>query len=258
MVVLKTSREISAMGEAGQIAANALHIAGQHCISGTTTKELDTIIKDYIRSMGATPSFFGYNGFPASACISVNDEVIHGIPNNKTVLKDGDVVSIDVGAYYKGFHGDTAYTFQVGDVSKETKKLLDITRLCLTKAIECVKPGARIGDISHTIEMIAKQNNYGIVRQFVGHGVGQNLHEAPEVPNFGTQGRGVRLVAGMTLAIEPMINIKGDDVYVLADGWTVKTKSRGISAHFEHTVAVTPNGSEILTIPTIKGAYKCT
>ena len=209
--------------------------------------EIDRKIHDFITKSGATPSFLNYMGYPASACISVNDVVIHGIPSDYH-LKEGDIVSIDVGAYYQGFHGDNAYTFIVGDTSEETKSLLKETQVSLMKGIEQAVVGNRIGDISHAVENHVSQFGYGIVRQFVGHGVGKHLHEDPEVPNFGRPGRGPRLVEGMTIAIEPMINLKGDGVKVMPDGWTTKTVSGSVSAHFEHTIAITKNGPVILTV----------
>lgn len=239
------------MRKAGIIAGNALHFGGQSIKVGMTTYELDKIIHDYIVKHGATPSFLGYGGFPASACISINNKVIHGIPSKHEHIKDGDIVSIDVGAYIDGFHGDTAYTFAVGNVSEEAAQLLKVTKEGLFKGIEQAVPGNRVGDISHAVEEYCSSYGYGIVKNYVGHGVGAKLHESPEVPNFGKAGRGPRLVAGMTIAIEPMINAVGEDVKVLPDGWTVLTKSGSLSAHFEHSVAITSDGPVILTMPTI-------
>lgn len=239
------------MRKAGIIAGNALHFGGQSIKVGMTTYELDKIIHDYIVKHGATPSFLGYGGFPASACISINNKVIHGIPSKHEHIKDGDIVSIDVGAYIDGFHGDTAYTFAVGNVSEEAAQLLKVTKEGLFKGIEQAVPGNRVGDISHAVEEYCSSYGYGIVKNYVGHGVGAKLHESPEVPNFGKAGRGPRLVAGMTIAIEPMINAVGEDVKVLPDGWTVLTKSGSLSAHFEHSVAITSEGPVILTMPTI-------
>lgn len=239
------------MRKAGIIAGNALHFGGQSIKVGMTTYELDKIIHDYIVKHGATPSFLGYGGFPASACISINNKVIHGIPSKHEHIKDGDIVSIDVGAYIDGFHGDTAYTFAVGNVSEEAAQLLKVTKEGLFKGIEQAVPGNRVGDISHAVEEYCSSYGYGIVKNYVGHGVGAKLHESPEVPNFGKAGRGPRLVAGMTIAIEPMINAVGEDVKVLPEGWTVLTKSGSLSAHFEHSVAITSEGPVILTMPTI-------
>lgn len=247
MIVLKTQTELETMKKACKISADALNVAEEWIKPDITTKEIDRRIHDYIIKCGAVPSFLNYMGYPASACISVNDVVIHGIPSDYH-LKEGDIVSIDVGAYYQGFHGDNAYTFIVGDTSEETKALLKETQASLMKGIEQAMLGNRIGDISHAIEAHVSQFGYGIVRQFVGHGVGKRLHEEPEVPNFGRLGRGPRLVEGMTLAIEPMINLKGDEVKVMPDGWTTKTASGSVSAHFEHTIAITRNGPVILTV----------
>lgn len=246
MIVLKTQSELKTMMKAMRISAETLNIAEETIREGITTKELDKAMYDFIIRSGAKPSFLGLYGFPATACISVNDVVIHGIPDN-TRLKYGDIVSVDVGAYCDGFHGDNAYTFIVGDTSEENKKLLQETEAALYKGIEQAIVGNRIGDISHAIEQHVSQFGYGIVRQFVGHGVGRKMHEDPEVPNFGKPGRGPRLVEGMTLAIEPMINLKGDGVKVMPDGWTTKTTSGSVAAHFEHSIAITSNGPVILT-----------
>lgn len=248
MISVKTASQIAQMKDACKISAQALALAGESLEVGMTTKELDNIIHKFIVGAGAKPSFLGYAGYPASACISVNDEVIHGIPGKRKIL-DGDVVSVDVGAYYNGYHGDNAATFMVGNVAPDVKELLKVTKEALYKGIEQAVVGNRIGDISHAIEEYVNSYGYGIVRKYVGHGVGRELHEEPEVPNFGRAGHGVRLTAGMTIAIEPMINLKGDDVYSLPDGWTVKTVSKTASAHFEHSIAITSNGPVILTTP---------
>ena len=248
MIILKTQKEISAMREAGRISNQALVEAGKHIRAGMTTKELDRIIHDFIVSKGAKPSFLGYGGFPASACISINNEVIHGIPGSRKI-QNGDIVSVDVGAYYKGFHGDNAYTFAVGEISPEAQKLLDVTKESLYKGIAAAVPGARIGDVASAVQTYVEQAGFAVVRKYVGHGIGANLHESPEVPNFGKAGRGVRLVPGMTIAIEPMVNGVGADVRVLSDGWTVLTASGSLSAHFEHTIAITEHGPVILTDP---------
>lgn len=247
MIVLKTSRELSIMRKAGKISQTALRLAGEAVQPGTSTWELDKIVHSYITKMGATPSFLHYNGFPASACISVNDVVIHGIPRKETILKRGDIVSIDVGACYKGFHGDNAWTFPCGEISKEAQALLDATEQALFKGIGQARPGNRLGDIGSTVQGYVEARNYSVVREFVGHGVGAKLHEDPSVPNYGTPGRGVRLQAGMTIAIEPMINLGRKEIEVLKDGWTTVTKDHSLSAHFEHTVAITPDGPVILT-----------
>lgn len=246
MIVLKTQTELQAMRKACRISAEALNVAEELIRPGITTKAIDKAIYDFIIKSGAKPSFLGYAGFPASACISVNDVVIHGIPNGYK-LQHGDIVSIDVGAFCDGFHGDNAYTFVVGDTSEENKQLLKETEAALYKGIEQAVVGNRIGDISHAIETHVSQFGYGIVRKFVGHGVGKALHEDPEVPNFGKAGRGPRLVEGMTIAIEPMITLNGDGVRVMPDGWTTKTVTGAAAAHFEHTIAITSNGPVILT-----------
>lgn len=251
MISVKSKTELEKMRKAGIIAGNALHFGGQSIKAGMTTHELDKIIHDYIVKHGAKPSFLGYGGFPAAACISLNNQVIHGIPSKKVRIQEGDIVSIDVGAYIDGFHGDTAYTFAVGKISEEARQLLKVTEESLYKGIEQAVAGNRIGDIGHAVEEHCVSYGYGVVKKYIGHGVGRNLHESPEVPNFGKAGHGPRLVAGMTIAIEPMINAVGEDVKVLPDGWTVLTKSGSISAHFEHTVAVTPDGPVLLTKPTL-------
>lgn len=249
MINVKTSGELLKMAKAGRITGGALKAAGNAIREGMTTFELDRVIHDYIVSHGAKPSFLNYNGFPASACISVNDTVIHGIPSRTEKLKKGDIVSVDVGAYIDGYHGDSARTFAVGEISSEAQALMDSTEQSLMAAIAIVKPGIRIGDISHCVQEYNESRGYSVVRQYVGHGVGKNLHEDPEVPNFGKPGHGPRLVAGMVIAIEPMINQGGASVRVLPDGWTVKTADGKLSAHFEHTVAITPSGAQILTLP---------
>lgn len=247
MVELKNGKELALMREAGRLSALALKTGGEMVRPGVTTGEIDKAIRRFIESQGAVPSFLNYDGFPASACISVNEEVIHGLPG-KRVLKEGDVVSIDVGAFFKGFHGDNAATFPVGRISEEAEQLLRATQECLEAGIAAVAAGNRIGDISHAVQEVADRYGYGIVRQYVGHGVGRNLHESPEVPNYGPAGRGIRLVPGMVIAIEPMINLVGDKVKTLSDG-SVVTESGSVSAHFEHTVAITETGAKILTRP---------
>ena len=249
MIVLKTSRELSKMREAGRISSRALRLAGEVVEPGVTTAEIDRLVRQYIEKEGATPSFLGYGGFPASACISVNNQVIHGIPSKKHVLKEGDIVSIDIGAYYNGYHGDNAWTFPCGEISKEAQALLDATRESLFEGIKMAKAGNRIGDIASAVQQYVEARNYSVVRDFVGHGVGAKLHEDPSVPNFGTPGRGVRLLPGMTIAIEPMINAGTYEVRVLEDQWTTVTADGKISAHFEHTIAITPEGPQILTLP---------
>ena len=248
MVVIKTARELSKMKDACRISAEALRVAGQAVKSGVTTYEIDTIIRKYIEKQGATPSFLGYGGFPASACISVNNVVIHGIPSKKLVLKEGDIVSIDVGAYYGGFHGDNAYTFPCGRISAQAQNLLNATQESLNEGIKQALVGNRIGDIGSAVQKYVEARSYSVVRDFVGHGVGAKLHEDPSVPNYGTPHRGVRLLPGMTIAIEPMVNEGKYQVRVLDDKWTTVTCDGKLSAHFEHTVAITPDGPKIMTL----------
>ena len=248
MIAVKNSRELAAMRQACIISARALQLGGDAVEPGVTTAQIDRIIRKYIESQGAKPSFLGYGGFPASACISVNNTVIHGIPD-KRVIRAGDIVSIDVGAYIGGYHGDNAATFAAGDISPEAKALIDATRESLYEGIAQATAGNRVGDIGAAVQRYVEMRGYSVVRQFVGHGVGTNLHEDPSVPNFGTPGRGTRLVPGMTLAIEPMINMGGSEVEILKDGWTTVTKDGKLSAHFEHTIAITSDGPAILTIP---------
>ncbi len=211
--------------------------------------EIDRIVRKYIEEQGATPSFLNYGGFPASACISVNDVVIHGIPRKNQILKQGDIVSIDVGAFYEGFHGDNAWTFPCGEVSKEAQALMDVTRESLFEGINAARPGNRLGDIGSAVQRYVEARGYSVVRDFVGHGVGAELHEDPSVPNYGTPGRGVRLLPGMTIAIEPMVNQGVHTVETLSDNWSVVTSDGKLSAHFEHTIAITPDGPVILTLP---------
>ncbi len=248
MIAIKNSRELRAMKEACVVSARALQLAGKAIEPGVTTGEVDRIVRHYIESQGATPSFLGYGGFPASACISINDQVIHGIPG-KRVIKAGDIVSVDVGACLNGFHGDNAATFAAGEISPDAQALMDATRESLYEGIRAAMAGGRVGDIGAAVQRYVEVRGYSVVRQFVGHGVGTNLHEDPSVPNFGTPGRGPRLLPGMTLAIEPMINAGTGDVRILSDGWTTVTKDGRLSAHFEHTVAITADGPVILTTP---------
>lgn len=249
MIVLKTSRELISMQKACRISAGALQLVGKSIEPGISTAELDKIAEDYILSQGATPNFKGYSGYPATACISINNEVIHGIPSKKRILKAGDIVSVDLGAAFEGYNGDNAATFAVGDISEEAKRLIDATRESLFEGIKAARAGGRIGDIGHAIQQYVEARGFSVVREFVGHGVGTKLHEAPEVPNYGTPGKGIRLMPGMTIAIEPMINMGLPGVKTLSDGWTVETKDGSLSAHFEHTVAITTDGSQIMTLP---------
>lgn len=248
MIVLKTGRELKIMKEACRISAGALQLVGRAVEPGVTTAELDRIAEEYIRSEGAVPNFKNYDGYPATACISVNNEVIHGIPTEKRKIKQGDIVSVDLGAMFEGYHGDNAATFACGEISDEAKRLMDATKESLYEGIKAARAGGRIGDIGYAVQSYVEARGYSVVRQFVGHGVGTHLHEAPEVPNFGIPGRGIRLLPGMTIAIEPMVNIGKPDVKVMPDGWTVLTKDGSLSAHFEHTVAVTSDGPQIMTV----------
>ena len=248
MIVLKTSRELQIMKEACRIAAGALQTIGTAVEPGVTTAELDKMAEDYIRSQGGEPNFKNYHGYPATACISINNEVIHGIPSKTRKICAGDIVSVDLGAKFNGYHGDNAATFACGDISPEAKRLIDATRESLYEGIKTAVAGSRIGDISNAVQTYVEAKGFSVVRQFVGHGIGTQLHEAPEVPNFGTAGRGIRLMPGMTLAIEPMVNAGGYDVKIMPDGWTVKTTDGSLSAHFEHTVVITADGPKIMTI----------
>lgn len=247
MIVLRTAKEIDAMRKACIISAEALQIAGEAVKPGITTYEIDQIAYRYIKKQGAEPNFLNYNGYPATACISINDEVIHGIPSKTRVLKEGDIVSIDLGAKIDGYNGDNAATFACGVVSDEAKRLCDATRESLYKGIEQAVAGGRIGDIAYAIQSYCEERGFSVVREYTGHGVGTNLHEDPSVPNYGTPGRGQRLLPGMTLAIEPMINMGTKAIKCLPDGWTVKTLDGKLSAHFEHTVAITKGEPIILT-----------
>ena len=249
MIILKSTEEIRLMRDAGRIAATARAIGGEHCKEGVTTAQIDAVIRKTIRSMGGTPSFLNLYGFPGSACISINEEVIHGIPSDR-VLKNGDIVKIDVGAFYKGYHGDCAATFAVGDVSAEAKQLMEVTKQSFYEGIKAAeREGARLGDIGNTIQTYVESFGYSVVRDYVGHGIGKKVHEDPEVPNYGKAGRGIRLSCGMTLAIEPMINAGTHKVSTLADEWTVVTADGKLSSHYENTIALTENGVVILTDP---------
>ena len=247
MIVLRTAKEIDMMRKACQISAEALQLAGEAVKPGITTYEIDQIAYRYIKKQGAEPNFLNYNGFPATACISINDEVIHGIPSKKRVLKEGDIVSIDLGAKVNGYNGDNAATFACGVISDEAKRLCDTTRESLYLGIEQAVAGNRIGDIAFAIQSYCEERGFSVVREYTGHGVGTHLHEDPSVPNYGTAGRGQRLLPGMTIAIEPMINLGSKAVKCLPDGWTVKTLDGKLSAHFEHTMAITKGEPLILT-----------
>ncbi len=248
MITIKTQTDIAAMRIAGRITKQALNLVGKHIRPGVTTKELDRIAYDYIRSQGAIPSFLHYNGYPASICASPNDVVVHGIPGKEIVLREGDIISIDVGAFKNGFHGDCAKTFFVGQVSEEAQKLVAATRQSFYEGLKFAKAGNRIGDISSAIQSYIEGLGYSIVRDLVGHGIGRQMHEDPSVPNFGQAGRGPRLVAGMTLAIEPMVNAGNYEVRLMDDDWTVKTLDGSLSAHYENTILITGGEPEILTV----------
>ncbi|MEG1971841.1 MAG: type I methionyl aminopeptidase [Oscillospiraceae bacterium] len=247
MISLKNQTQLSLMRKAGEITALALHGTGEAIKPGISTAELDRICEQIIRKAGARPTFKGYGGFPAAACISINDEVIHGIPSKKRIVKEGDIVSIDVGAFINGFTGDSAFTFPCGVISPDAQRLLSVTQKSLEAGIAAAIPGNRIGDIGFAVQSVVESFGFSVVRDFVGHGVGAELHEEPEVPNFGTAGHGVRLTPGMTIAIEPMVNVGGFEVRVLSNDWTVVTCDNSLSAHFEHSIAITKSGPVILT-----------
>ena len=249
MIVVKTAREIQRMQDACTLSARALKLAGEMVEPGVSTYEIDMAVKKYIEGEGGVPSTLGYNGYPASSCISVNSVVVHGIPSKKIILKSGDIVSIDIMAGMHGYHGDNAYTFPCGDISKEAQRLLEATKESLYVGIKAAQAGNRVGDISSAVQRYVEARSYGVVRDYTGHGVGANLHEEPGIPNFGTPGRGPRLVPGMTLAIEPMITAGSYRTKVLSDGWTAVTVDGSLAAHFEHTVCVTPDGPRIMTLP---------
>ena len=249
MIIIKTDTEIQKMRDAGRITALARQLAGEHVREGVTTKFIDRKVKEFIVSHGAKPSFLGLYGFPASACISVNEEVIHGIPSDERVLKYGDIVSVDVGAFYKGYHGDCAATFVGGDTDDESKRLIEVTRQSFFEGIKFAVDGNRVGDISAAVQAYVEKNGFSVVRDFVGHGVGKDLHENPDVPNYGKPGRGPRLQTGMTIAVEPMVNAGTWRVKTLSNDWTVVTIDGKRSAHYENTIAITENGVEILTSP---------
>ena len=246
MISIKSEYEISLMKKAGNIVYKTHKYLEPYVKPGITTKELGKLAYDFIISQDATPSFLNYNGFPGSICTSVNDEVVHGIPSNRK-LKNGDIIGIDIGANYKGYHGDSAWSYKVGSVSKEKEYLLEHTEKALFEGLKQVKPGNRIGDISNAIETYANAHNLGVVRELVGHGVGSNLHEEPDVPNYGKKGTGPLLKEGMTIAIEPMLNLGTHKIYILDDDWTIITRDGSPSAHFEHSVVVTKDGYRILT-----------
>lgn len=246
MITLKSKREIELLKEAGHIVYLTHQYLRPHIKAGIKTKELDRLAEEFIRSKGATPSFKGYEGFPSTLCISINDEVVHGFPSDR-VLQDGDIISIDIGACYKGYHGDSAWTYTVGEVTDDAKYLLEHTEKALYEGIKQAKVGNRIGDISYAVEKYATEHNLGVVKELVGHGVGTSVHESPDVPNYGTKGTGPKIRDGMVIAIEPMLTLGSPDIYVEDNDWTVKTEDSSLSAHFEHTIAITNEGVIILT-----------
>ena len=247
MIQIKNQDQIAVMKEAGRITGEALLVAREHVREGVSTYELDKLIREHIERSGAKPSFLGYHGFPGSACISINDEVIHGIPSKKRILMEGDIVKIDVGAYYKGFHGDSARTIPVGKVSDEAARLIEATQKSFWAGIAKAQSGNRIGDIGNAIESCVREYGFNVVKRYIGHGIGHELHESPDVPNFGTAGRGVRLCNGMALAVEPMVNVGTSEVIDMADDWTVKTADKSLSAHYENTIVITAEGVLVLT-----------
>ena len=248
MIQLKNADQIKIMKEAGRITGEALLVARDHVRPGISTYELDRLVRESIEKAGAKPSFLGYGGFPGSACISINDEVIHGIPSKKRFLEEGDIVKVDVGAFYKGFHGDSARTIPVGRVSDEAMKLIEVTRASFFAGIDRLKVGNRLGDVGAAIDGLVVANGFSTVKRYIGHGIGHELHESPDVPNYGTPGRGTRLCAGLVIAIEPMVNVGTETVRELPDGWTVKTADGALSAHYENTVALTSDGVINLTL----------
>ena len=254
MISLKSPREIEAMRRAGRLTAQARALAGSMVRPGITTHEIDRAVRRFIESHGAKPSFLGYGGFPASTCISVNQVVIHGIPSRRQVLREGDIVSVDVGAFIGGFHGDCAATYPCGTVSEEARRLIDVTRPSFWEGYEKAAPGNRVSDISHAVQRYVEKHGYSVVRDFVGHGVGTKMHEAPEVPNFGPAGHGARLQPGMAIAVEPMVCAGDWAVKVLRDGWTTVTTDGSLAAHYENTILITGDGPEITTV-TEDGAY---
>ncbi len=246
MISCKSERELNYMRDAGQIVARTLAEIKQAVSPGVTTQELDDLAEKFIAKQGAVPAFKGYHGYPACICASLNEEVVHGIPGLRQ-LKDGDIISIDVGAVINGYYGDSALTLPVGNISAEAARLLEVTEASLYQGIEQAKDGNRLSDISHAVQSHVEAQGFSVVRDYVGHGIGSSMHEEPQVPNFGRPGRGPRLRPGMTLAIEPMVNTGGYEVRTLLDNWTVVTKDSSLSAHFEHTIAITEAGPEILT-----------
>ncbi|MFD2672449.1 type I methionyl aminopeptidase [Marinicrinis sediminis] len=246
MIICKSEVELDLMREAGRIVAETHRLMNQAVKPGVTTRELDQIAEEYIRSQNATPSFKGYGGFPGSICASVNEELVHGIPGDR-VLVEGDIISIDIGANFKGYHGDSAWTYGVGEISSDAARLMEVTEQSLYAGLEQAKPDVRLYTISHAIQNVIEEAGMSVVREYVGHGIGAKLHEEPQIPNYGIPDRGPRLKPGMVLAIEPMVNFGGRHVKTLSDKWTVVTVDRSLCAHYEHTIAITKDGYEILT-----------
>lgn len=247
MALYKTPKEIELMSISGQLVADTFKFIKRKIKAGISTLDISLMAENYIYDRNAIPAFKGYEGFPHAACVSVNDEVIHGIPRKDKVIKNGDIVSVDIGVLKNGYYGDASFTYEIGQISKKAQNLVNVTRTCLNKAIEQMYPGNRLSNISFCIQSIAESNGYSVVRKFVGHGIGSTLHEPPQVPNFGKKNKGIRLEEGVVLAIEPMINEGTSDVVILSDKWTARTKDKKLSAHFEHTIAITNNGPMILT-----------
>lgn len=247
MITLKSPREIELMRKANQIVAETHIFLAEQIKAGITTAEIDRMGDEFIRNKGAVPSFKGYRGYPASICVSINNEVVHGIPSKKMIIAEGDIVSLDIGTYYKGFHGDAARTLGVGKISNEAARLIEVAEQSFYRGIEKAVPGNRLSDISHAVQTFVEKNGFSVVREYVGHGIGREMHESPQIPNFGPSGRGPVLKAGMTLAIEPMVNIGSYKVKTLEDGWTVVTKDGSLSAHYENTIAISEDVPQILS-----------
>ena len=248
MITIKTPEEIEKMRVSGKLTRNLLETLGKEIKEGMTTKDLDRLAYEFIKDCGGTPSFLGYAGYPASICASIDDTVVHGIPSDDIFIKDGQIVSIDVGVFFNGYHGDAARTFKIGNVSEEKVKLVTVTEECFFNAVKNVKDGTPLGDIGYYVQSHAEENGFSVVRALVGHGIGTKMHEDPSVPNYGKKGTGIRLKKGMTIAVEPMINAGVFQVEFMRDGWTCKTKDRRPSAHYENTILITENGAEILTL----------
>lgn len=248
MITIKTPEEIEKMRVSGKLTGNLLETLGKEIKEGMTTKDLDRLAYEFIKDCGGTPSFLGYAGYPASICASIDDTVVHGIPSDDIYIKDGQIVSIDVGVFFNGYHGDAARTFKIGNVSEEKVKLVKVTEECFFNAVKNVKDGTPLGDIGYYVQSHAEENGFSVVRALVGHGIGTKMHEDPSVPNYGKKGTGIRLKKGMTIAVEPMINAGVFQVEFMRDGWTCKTKDRRPSAHYENTILITENGAEILTL----------